>query len=108
MLIADNRRLKQRIKSMQETINVVTEKNIQLTIEKETHRWSTVPESENSITNMIAGYLSEIEKLQTKLIESEEMYQQLKKNCNNSFFPRAINKVNNGYESKDDFELNKY
>ncbi|XP_065358504.1 kinesin-like protein KIF21A [Calliphora vicina] len=79
MLLHDNKRLQQRLKSMQETINVLTEKNTQLLLEKEMDKFSSLADTDQSIQNMIAGYLLEIEKLQAKLIESEEMYQQLKK-----------------------------
>lgn len=36
-------------------------------------------ESDKSITDIITGYLSEIEKLKARLIESDQMYLQLKK-----------------------------
>lgn len=41
MLLADNKRLQQRIKAMQETINSVTEKNVDLLSEKECSEWSS-------------------------------------------------------------------
>lgn len=84
MLLHDNKRLQQRLKSMQETINVLTEKNTQLLLEKEMHSWTPLASTDQSMKNMIAGYLLEIEQLQAKLIESEEMYQQLKKFGENS------------------------
>lgn len=39
MLLADNKRLQQRVKAMQETINCVTEKNVVLLSEKEASDW---------------------------------------------------------------------
>lgn len=41
MLLADNKRLQQRLKAMQETINSVTDKNVELLSEKETFGWSS-------------------------------------------------------------------
>lgn len=35
--------------------------------------------SDKSVTELVSRYIKEIEKLKTKLIESEQMYQQLKK-----------------------------
>lgn len=40
MLLADNKRMQQRIKAMQETVNSVTEKNVDLLSEKEMNGWS--------------------------------------------------------------------
>lgn len=80
MLLLDNKRLQQRLKSMNEAINVLTERNTQLRLEKEMNNWPSLVETDQSVKNLIQGYISEIEKLQAKLIESEEMYQQLRKN----------------------------
>ncbi|KAM7362467.1 kinesin-like protein 31E isoform 1-T4 [Cochliomyia hominivorax] len=101
MLLHDNKRLQQRLKSMQETINVLTEKNTQLLLEKEMGKWSSIPttDDDQTIKNMIAGYLEEIEKLQAKLIESEEMYQQLKKSSENSAIPDNKYLANENIES---------
>lgn len=41
MLLDDNKRLQQRIKAMQDTINSVTDKNVELLAEKETNGWSS-------------------------------------------------------------------
>lgn len=41
MLMADNKRMQQRIKAMQETINNVTQKNVELLSEKETFGWNS-------------------------------------------------------------------
>lgn len=40
MLLADNKRMQQRIKAMQETINNMTEKNVELLSEKDMNGWS--------------------------------------------------------------------
>lgn len=79
LLMADNKRLQQRLKSMQETINILTEKNAQLKLEKQTHEWSKDESSDLTVSTLALGYLSEIERLQAKVIETEDMCQQLKK-----------------------------
>lgn len=79
LLLADNKRLQQRLKAMQETINILTERNAQLKLEKQTHEWSKDENSDVTVSTMVLGYLSEIERLQAKVIETEEMCQQLKK-----------------------------
>lgn len=38
--------------------------------------------TDKSVTDLIGGYMAEIEKLQSRLIESDQMYQQLKKQQN--------------------------
>lgn len=43
--------------------------------------------TDKSVTDLIGGYMSEIEKLQSRLIESDQMYQQLKKQLNS---PRNV------------------
>ncbi|XP_055852546.1 kinesin-like protein KIF21A isoform X1 [Episyrphus balteatus] len=96
MLMADNKRLQQRLKAMQETINALTEKNTELMVEKATNGW-TKSDGDKSVTDMVAGYLGEIEKLQAKLIESQEMYQQLKKST--ALSPRNNSKLNSTFDN---------
>lgn len=79
MLLADNKRLQQRLKSMQETINILTDRNAQLKLEKQTYEWTIDKSTELAMANSVGGYLSEIEKLQAKVIESESLCQQLNK-----------------------------
>lgn len=79
LLLADNKRLQQRLKAMQETINILTERNAQLKLEEQTHEWSKDENSDVTVSTMVLGYLSEIERLQAKVIETEEMCEQLKK-----------------------------
>lgn len=81
MLLADNKRMQQRIKAMQETINNLTERNVGLLTNKAVQDWSEAG-TDKSVTDLISGYLQEIEKLQARLIESDQMYQQLKKAMN--------------------------
>ncbi|XP_065081255.1 kinesin-like protein KIF21B isoform X2 [Ochlerotatus camptorhynchus] len=91
MLLQDNKRLQQRLKAMQETINTLTDKNATLQAQQALFGWSSGSTggsgdqgedgagSENAIQQLVAGYISEIEKLKAKLIESEQMFQQMKK-----------------------------
>ncbi|XP_021701205.1 kinesin-like protein KIF21A isoform X2 [Aedes aegypti] len=92
MLMQDNKRLQQRLKAMQETINTLTEKNATLQAQQALFGWSSgstgggsVEQGEDGVggesamQQLVAGYISEIEKLKAKLIESEQMFQQLKK-----------------------------
>lgn len=95
MLMADNKRLQQRLKAMQETINSLTERNSHLLLEKATNGWAAA-DTDKSVSDMISGYLVEIENLKAKLIESEEMYHQLKKSMSS---PRNL-KLNPQLESK--------
>lgn len=80
MLMADNKRMQSRIKAMQETIDALSEKNADLLTQKAVYEWKS--EGDGSVTEMIGGYLMEIEKLQARLIEAEQMYQNLKKSMN--------------------------
>lgn len=52
MLLADNKRLQQRVKAMQETINNITEKNVELISEKEASDWT----SSTGIINLFLLY----------------------------------------------------
>ncbi|XP_053692673.1 kinesin-like protein KIF21A isoform X2 [Sabethes cyaneus] len=92
MLLQDNKRLQQRLKAMQETINALTDKNATLQAQQALFGWSSGSTggsgsgeqegnigTESSMQQLVAGYISEIEKLKAKLIESEQMFQQLKK-----------------------------
>ncbi|XP_058451536.1 kinesin-like protein KIF21A isoform X4 [Malaya genurostris] len=84
MLLQDNKRLQQRLKAMQETINVLTDKNAALQAQQTLLGWSSGSTGsgdggDSDMQQLVAGYISEIEKLKAKLIESEQMFQQLKK-----------------------------
>uniref|UniRef100_A0A182W7T1 Kinesin motor domain-containing protein n=1 Tax=Anopheles minimus TaxID=112268 RepID=A0A182W7T1_9DIPT len=102
MLSQDNKRLQQRVKAMQETINALTEKNAALQAQQtiaslnnkasaagdgadpssttnDASLISTAGGNESAMQELIVGYISEIEKLKAKLIESEQMFQQFKK-----------------------------
>lgn len=97
MLMADNKRMQSRIKAMQETIDALSEKNADLLTQKAMYNWNV--EGEIPVTDMIGGYLMEIEKLQARLIEADQMYQNLKKSMNS---PRSLQQRNTStmFESK--------
>lgn len=65
---------------MQETIDILTKKNTQLLAEKATNAWMNCGEGNSDVTEIITGYLKEIQELQAKLLESEALCQQLRKN----------------------------
>lgn len=79
MLAFDNKHLQQRLKTMNETVKMLTERNTQLQVEKEMHRWSSLVDANQSVKDMITGYIVEIEKLRGKLLELETMYQSAKR-----------------------------
>merc|ERR1711971_1132581 len=83
MMSKENSNLRTRIKAMQETIEVLTAKNAQLLADKEVGSWikdnSTGETNENDITAMVTKYITEIEELRAKLLESENLAEQLRK-----------------------------
>merc|ERR1712083_857074 len=83
MMSKENSNLRTRIKAMQETIDVLTAKNAQLLADKEVGSWikdnSNGETNENDITAMVQKYITEIEELRAKLLESENLAEQLRK-----------------------------
>ncbi|XP_023239400.1 kinesin-like protein KIF21A [Centruroides sculpturatus] len=81
MLQAENNNLRTRIKALQETIERLTARNTELLAEKASGQWIEPGDtnSKSEITQMIQGYLKEIEELRAKLMESEETCSQLRK-----------------------------
>ena len=88
MLSKENQNLRTRIKAMQETIDVLTTKNSQLLAEKAIGNWITTSNGEEGeegngsnkdITSMVHTYIKEIEELRSKLCESENLCEQLRK-----------------------------
>lgn len=81
MMAKENSNLRTRIKAMQETIDVLTAKNSQLIADKEMGTWikSDGSSSDNDITAMVQKYITEIEEMRAKLLESENLCEQLRK-----------------------------
>ncbi|XP_065212787.1 kinesin-like protein KIF21A [Planococcus citri] len=87
MLQTDVTNLRIRLKAMQETIDALNVKNTQLLTEKATGVWlAAAAEGENAVdpnmTEMIQAYLKEVEELRAKLLESEYLCSQLRKQVN--------------------------
>uniref|UniRef100_A0A1B6C896 Kinesin-like protein n=1 Tax=Clastoptera arizonana TaxID=38151 RepID=A0A1B6C896_9HEMI len=73
--------LRTRVKAMQDTIDALSAKNIQLLAEKATGDWlNSAAGADGDMTEMIQNYLKEIEELRAKLVESESVCQQLRRN----------------------------
>ncbi|XP_067137573.1 kinesin-like protein KIF21A isoform X2 [Centruroides vittatus] len=86
MLQTENNNLRTRIKALQETVERLTIRNTQLLAEKASGSWITSDaESKSDITEMIQNYLKEIEELRARLMESEEVCAQLRKQVQRSY-----------------------
>ena len=82
MLAKENSNLRTRIKAMQETIDVLTAKNSQLLADKEMGAYINQSGSggqDNDFSAMVTKYITEIEELRAKLLESENLCEQLRK-----------------------------
>ncbi|XP_052868301.1 kinesin-like protein KIF21A [Anopheles cruzii] len=98
ILVQDNKRLQQRVKAMQDTIDSLTDRNASLQAQLKPLPYMrtlagadgapdgsgkqedmTSSGAESPMQEIVAGYILEIEKLNAKLIESQQMCQQLKK-----------------------------
>ncbi|XP_017042763.2 kinesin-like protein KIF21A [Drosophila ficusphila] len=77
LLLSETKRLQQRLKSLQNTVVTLTERNAALKLELDSRMWSTSNEADAEITSVVGHYMLEIEQLQTKLIESEELRKQM-------------------------------
>ncbi|KAK9506807.1 hypothetical protein O3M35_008674 [Rhynocoris fuscipes] len=73
--------LRTRVKGMQETIESLSAKNTELLAERAMSQWINCDgENKNDdMSQMIKGYLAEIESLRAKLLESESVCSQLRK-----------------------------
>jgi kinesin family member 21 len=101
MLQTELTNMRTRIKAMQETIDVLTTKNTQLLAEKATGVWLNTDDGiESNMTDVIQGYLKEIEELRAKLLESEHMCGQLRKNTSSAIKTHA-SFPNEEYSSKE-------
>lgn len=102
MLQTELTNMRTRIKAMQETIDVLITKNTQLLAEKATGVWlNTDAGIESNMTDVIQGYLKEIEELRAKLLESEHMCGQLRKNTSSAIKTYHGNFPSEEYSSKD-------
>ncbi|KAL3252378.1 hypothetical protein MRX96_017695 [Rhipicephalus microplus] len=81
MLQTENNNFRTRIKALQETVERLTVKNTELLAELATVAWVGRGDSDNGegVKNLIQGYLKEVEELRSKLMESEEVCAQLRK-----------------------------
>ncbi|XP_065290019.1 kinesin-like protein KIF21A isoform X3 [Dermacentor albipictus] len=81
MLQTENNNFRTRIKALQETIERLTVKNTELLAEQAAGAFVGHGDSDNddSVKNLIQGYLKEVEELRTKLMESEEVCAQQRK-----------------------------
>ncbi|XP_067001176.2 kinesin-like protein KIF21A isoform X2 [Anabrus simplex] len=79
MLQSENNNLRTRLKALQETIDTLNNKNIQLLAEKATGTWLSTDGEKSDITEIVQAYLKEIEDLRTKLLEAESVCEQLRK-----------------------------
>lgn len=83
MLQSQVNNLRIRVKAMQETIDSLTLKNTNLLSEKAIAKWyNNDGENNNDISCMIQEYLKEISELNSKLIESNNTCEQLRKQLN--------------------------
>ncbi|KFM57570.1 Kinesin-like protein KIF21A, partial [Stegodyphus mimosarum] len=80
-LESENNNLRSRLKALQETLDHQTKRVTELLAEKASGCWITSGEntSQTEITELIKGYLAEIEDLRVKLLEAEETCSQLRK-----------------------------
>merc|ERR1711981_1135831 len=77
MLAKENSNLRTRIKALQETVDHLTAKNSQLLADKELGGWiKDASNADNDITAMVQKYITEIEEMRTKLLESENLCEQ--------------------------------
>jgi len=102
MLQTELTNMRTRIKAMQETIDVLITKNTQLLAEKATGAWlNTDAGIESNMTDVIQGYLKEIEELRAKLLESEHMCGQLRKNTSSAIKNHHASFPSDEYSSKE-------
>ncbi|KAG8225097.1 hypothetical protein J437_LFUL000076 [Ladona fulva] len=88
MLQNENSNLRLRIKAMQETIDTLSSRNTQILAEKAAGAWINSG-GDSDVSEMIQAYVKEIEELRAKLLESEFVCQQLRKNAANIRSPTS-------------------
>lgn len=80
MLSSELQSLRTRVKALSETVEALTAKNVLLLAEKAAGQWVAATNGgDEQVTNLVQGYVQEIEELRARLLEAEAMYQQLKK-----------------------------
>ncbi|XP_057334879.1 kinesin-like protein KIF21A isoform X2 [Microplitis mediator] len=77
MLSSEMQSLRTRVKALSETVEALTTKNSLLLAEKAAGQW--VSAGNDDVSQLVLGYVQEIEELRARLLEAEAMYQQLKK-----------------------------
>ncbi|XP_044588252.1 kinesin-like protein KIF21A isoform X6 [Cotesia glomerata] len=77
MLNSEMQSLRTRVKALSETVEALTAKNALLLAEKAAGQW--VSSGNEDASQLVLGYVQEIEELRARLLEAEAMYQQLKK-----------------------------
>lgn len=80
MLQTENNNLRVRIKAMQETVDALRTRITQLVSDQANHVLVRAGEGNEEISNMIHNYIKEIEDLRAKLLESEAVNENLRKN----------------------------
>ncbi|XP_060770923.1 kinesin-like protein KIF21A isoform X3 [Neoarius graeffei] len=80
MLQTENQNLRVRVKAMQETIDVQRTRLTQLLSDQANQALAKAGEGSEEIGNMIQNYIKEIEDLRAKLLESEAVNENLRKN----------------------------
>ncbi|XP_062852541.1 kinesin-like protein KIF21A isoform X2 [Trichomycterus rosablanca] len=80
MLQTENKNLRIRVKAMQETIDAQRARLTQLLSEQANQVLARAGEGNEEIGNMIQNYIKEIEELRAKLLESEAVNENLRKN----------------------------
>ncbi|XP_017004152.2 kinesin-like protein KIF21A [Drosophila takahashii] len=94
LLLSEIKRLQQRLKSLQNTVVTLTERNAELKIKFDSNKWTSDDSSDFELTKVVGQYMLEIEQLQTKLIESEEHRKQMEISAAHS--PRNAKPVYDG------------
>ncbi|KAI4872174.1 hypothetical protein NFI96_031009, partial [Prochilodus magdalenae] len=80
MLQTENNNLRVRVKAMQETIDAQRARLTQLLSDQANQALAKIGEGSEEIGNMIQNYIKEIEDLRAKLLESEAVNENLRKN----------------------------
>uniref|UniRef100_A0A8C5JY66 Kinesin-like protein KIF21A n=1 Tax=Jaculus jaculus TaxID=51337 RepID=A0A8C5JY66_JACJA len=80
MLQTENNNLRVRIKAMQETVDALRARVTQLVSDQANQVLTRAGEGNEEISNMIHSYIKEIEDLRAKLLESEAVNENLRKN----------------------------